>query len=63
MGRHWFSYQDNDPKNLKVDPSNRDSNKGIVDSDLNHYEPLLNQMKMMNTNIFNLIQYHDTKSK
>ncbi len=60
VGWHWFTYQDNDPNNLKVDPSNRDSNKGIVDSDLTHYKPLLKQMKMMNNNIFNLTRYYDT---
>lgn len=30
MGFHCFKCQDNDPSNLKTDPSNRDANKGIV---------------------------------
>lgn len=61
VGWHWFTYQDNDPNNLNVDESNRDSNKGIINSDFNRYEPLLKQMKMMNDNIFNLINYYDRK--
>ena len=60
VGWHWFTYQDNDPKNLKTDSSNRDSNKGIVDSHLNHYEPLLKQMKILNDQIFNVINYYDS---
>jgi hypothetical protein len=28
VGLHWFRYMDNDPADLSVDPSNRDSNKG-----------------------------------
>lgn len=63
VGWHWFTYQDNDPKNLKVDYSNRDSNKGIVDSDFNLYQPLLNQMKMMNDNVYNLIRFYDGPKK
>ncbi|OAQ40285.1 hypothetical protein A5893_04855 [Pedobacter psychrophilus] len=59
VGWHWFTYQDNDPNNLKVDPSNRDSNKGIVDSDLNRYEPLLKQMKIINDQVFNLTAFFD----
>jgi hypothetical protein len=59
VGWHWFTYQDNDPLNLKTDPSNRDSNKGIVDSEFNRYQPLLNSMKTLNTNVFNLIEFID----
>ncbi len=59
VGWHWFTYQDNDPNNLKTDSSNRDSNKGIVDSNLNHYEPLLKQMKIINDQVFNLTVFFD----
>jgi hypothetical protein len=59
VGWHWFTYQDNDPLNLKTDPSNRDSNKGIVDSDFNPYQPLLNNMKLVNDHVYELIQYLD----
>nr|WP_294897917.1 hypothetical protein [uncultured Pedobacter sp.] len=59
VGWHWFTYQDNDPNNLNTDSSNRDSNKGIVDSDFNRYGPLLNQMKILNTQVYNVINYFD----
>ena len=30
VGWHWFTYMDNDPTNTGADPSNIDSNKGMV---------------------------------
>jgi hypothetical protein len=59
VGWHWFTYQDNDPANLKTDPSNRDSNKGIVNTDFEPYQPLLDNMKALNLHTFELIQYLD----
>ncbi len=59
VGWHWFTYQDNDPLNLKTDPSNRDSNKGIVNSNFESYQPLMDNMKMLNSHVFELIQYFD----
>jgi hypothetical protein len=61
VGWHWFRYQDNDPQNLKTDPSNRDSNKGIVNSRYEPYLPLLNNMKAINNQVFGLIKYLDKK--
>lgn len=61
VGWHWFTYQDNDPQNLKTDPSNRDSNKGIVDSEFNQYKPLIESMGELNHNVYNLINYIDKK--
>jgi hypothetical protein len=61
VGWHWFTYQDNDPLNLKTDPSNRDSNKGIVNSQFVPYQDLMKNMKQINTNSFQLIQYLDKK--
>lgn len=61
VGWHWFTYQDNDPEDLTTDPSNRDSNKGVVDSQFNPYTPLLDQMKSLNNNTYQLIQYLDAK--
>lgn len=61
VGWHWFKYMDNDPDDLTTDPSNRDSNKGIVDRYFNPYIPLLKHMKQVNTNTYNLIQYFDQK--
>ena len=59
VGWHWFTYQDNDPLDLKTDPSNRDSNKGVVSSLFVPYSPLLENMKILNTHVFELIKYID----
>jgi hypothetical protein len=59
VGWHWFTYQDNDPSNLKTDPSNRDSNKGIVDTQYKPYIPLIENMKIINTHTYELIKYLD----
>jgi len=61
VGWHWFKYMDNDPDDLTTDPSNRDSNKGVVDRYFNPYLPLLEEMKQVNDNAYNLIQYFDNK--
>lgn len=63
IGWHWFKYMDNDPDDLTTDPSNRDSNKGVVDRYYNPYTDLLDQMKLINTNTYNLIQYFDKGNK
>lgn len=59
VGWHWFTYQDNDPLDLNTDPSNRDSNKGIVNSLFVPYSPLLENMKTLNTHVYELIKYLD----
>lgn len=59
IGWHWFKYQDNDPEDLSTDISNRDSNKGIVDSKYRSYTDLLDQMKILNSNVLNLIKWYD----
>jgi len=59
VGWHWFTYQDNDPNDLTTDPSNRDSNKGIVNSDFEPYQPLLDNMKILNDHTYELIKYLD----
>lgn len=59
IGWHWFTYMDNDPQNLKTDPSNRDSNKGIVKWNFERYEAALEEMKQLNDCTYNLIQYLD----
>jgi hypothetical protein len=56
VGWHWFTYQDNDPKDLSTDPSNRDSNKGIVNSEFQPYTPLLEEMKKINWHVYELTQ-------
>ena len=59
VGWQWFKYQDNDPENLQTDPSNRDSNKGIVNAMYEPYDDLLGQMKELNQQAYHLIRYFD----
>lgn len=61
VGWHWFKYMDNDPDDLTTDPSNRDSNKGVVSRYFEPYVPLLEQMEKVNDNVYNLIEYFDKK--
>lgn len=63
VGWHWFRYQDNDPADLSADPSNNDSNKGIVDTQYQPYGQLLPLMKQLNDNRFQLINFFDRKTK
>lgn len=60
VGWHWFKYMDNDP-NTSAEPSNTDGNKGIVKIDYEPYIPLADQMKELNLNVYNLIDYFDKK--
>ncbi len=61
VGWQWFKYRDNDPNNLKADPSNRDSNKGIVKIDNTPYIPLLDEMRPLNQNIYAIADKFDQK--
>lgn len=54
VGLHWFRYMDNDPADLSVDPSNRDSNKGVVNIEFTPYQPLLDGMKELNVRAYTL---------
>ncbi|WP_343702963.1 hypothetical protein [Chitinophaga sp.] len=58
-GFHWFKYQDNDPSNLKTDPSNRDANKGIVQLDYTVYTGLTDKMRELNAQVYSLIDFFD----
>ncbi|WP_415326840.1 hypothetical protein [Chryseobacterium sp. MMS23-Vi53] len=60
VGWHWFKYQDNDPDNLETDYSNRDSNKGILNSNYQYYMPLMENMKTINNNVYGLIRFLDS---
>lgn len=62
VGWHWFKYMDNDPLDLSTDYSNRDSNKGIVNSNFEPYLPLLKEMKVINDNAYELTRYFDAKN-
>ncbi|MGN6555089.1 MAG: hypothetical protein ACTHLW_15385 [Verrucomicrobiota bacterium] len=62
VGWHWFKYIDNDPNDTKSDPSNRDSNKGILDNHYEPYEALLASMKRINERVYSLVDYFDRRS-
>ena len=61
VGWHWFRYQDNDPTDPAADPSNSDSNKGIVNNDYQLYYVLTGKMKQLNLNKYKLIRFFDKK--
>ncbi len=61
VGWHWFRYADNDPADKTVDPSNRDSNKGIVNATYQPWSDLLNGMKPLNERAHELIQHFNSK--
>jgi len=55
VGWHWHRYADNDPADTSVDPSNRDSNKGIVSARYEPWKPLLEEMTALNTRTYGLV--------
>ena len=61
VGWHWFRYQDNDPTAKGVDPSNVDSNKGLLNSEYQWYLPMIKYMTQLNQNVYSLIDYYDKK--
>jgi hypothetical protein len=61
VGWDWFKYIDNDPDAKGTDPSNRDSNKGIVSNRYEPYAPLLDAMKQMNLRTYSLIEHIEPK--
>ena len=63
VGWHWFRYADNDPDDKTVDPSNRDSNKGIVTARYEPWQPLLDAMKPLNERAYGLTKYFDSQAK
>ncbi|MEI7982515.1 MAG: agarase, partial [Bacteroidota bacterium] len=62
VGWQWFRYMDNDPTDTLADPSNSDSNKGIVDNMYDYYDALTDHMLRLNNNRFGLIQYFDNEN-
>ncbi|WP_404305165.1 glycoside hydrolase 5 family protein [Neorhodopirellula lusitana] len=62
VGWHWFKYQDNDPTDTTKDPSNLNSNKGILNNQYEPYSPLLSRMKELNTQVYSLADYFDQRS-
>jgi hypothetical protein len=59
VGWHWFKYADNDPNDPKADPSNRDSNKGIVTAGLEPWRELQRAMSDLNQVVYPLTQRAD----
>lgn len=62
VGWHYFKYQDNDPTAKNVDPSNTDANKGLVNNNFEYYKPLMELMKELNENKYNLITFLESES-
>jgi hypothetical protein len=60
IGLHWFRYQDNDPNDKSSDPSNMDSNKGLVNTEYNYYEALINAMSQINNRKYRIINFIDS---
>jgi hypothetical protein len=63
VGWHWFKYMDNDPDDQRADPSNRDSNKGIVSNRYEPYAPLLAAMRELNQRAYRLTDFFDGASR
>jgi hypothetical protein len=61
VGWHWFKYIDNDPTDTKADPSNTDSNKGILNNRYQPYMPLLDSMKRINGRAYGIINHFDNQ--
>jgi hypothetical protein len=59
VGWHWFKYMDNDPDDLRTDPSNRDSNKGMVSIRYQPYRDLVSGMKAINRELYPLADHFD----
>ncbi len=63
VGWHWFKYQDNDPTNKNVDPSNADANKGILNNNYQLYKGLTQKMNDLNEKAYVLIDFFDARKK
>jgi len=63
IGWHWFKYQDNDPNDTGAELSNRDANKGVLNTGFQPYVPLLERMKQINIDSYALADYFDARDK
>lgn len=63
VGWHYFKYQDNDMENKNVDPSNTDSNKGVVTAYFEEYPEYLKLMKELNLNVYDLLTWMEKGGK
>jgi hypothetical protein len=62
VGWHWFKYIDNDPTDRKADPSNTDSNKGMLSNRYEPYTPLLDSMKAINLRAYGIVEHFEKNS-
>ena len=62
VGWHWFKYIDNDPADTRADPSNTDSNKGVVSNRYEPYADLLASAKRINERAYSLVEFFDTSA-
>jgi hypothetical protein len=63
IGWHWFKYMDNDPDQKGAEPSNTNANKGIVNNDYQPYSPLVDKMKELNLQMYQLTDFFDKKQR
>ncbi len=63
VGWQWFKYMDNDPKSTTADPSNRDSNKGIVTLSEKPYTALVDQMRSLNQHVYAVVDKFDRSKR
>ena len=61
VGWHWFKYLDNDINDLHADPSNRDSNKGVVRVDYSPYTEAMELMRQVNREVYPLAGFFDAR--
>ena len=62
VGWCWFRYQDNDITASPEDPSNADSNKGVVTYQYEPYDELTNKMAPLNNGVYDIISYFDNRA-
>ena len=60
VGWCWLKYTDNDPDDKRADPSNRDSNKGIVNNRYEPYTPLIEKMTELNRSVYAVAEHFST---
>lgn len=57
VGFHWFRHLDNDPADLTTDPSNRDSNKGLLSIRYEVYPDLHDAMRELNARVYPVLDH------
>jgi hypothetical protein len=63
VGWHWFKYMDNDPTQKDAEPSNTNANKGIINNNYEYYLPLVEKMKALNFQMYQLADFFDKRKK